>query len=132
MVMRLSATLQQFLLIALKNLRSQTKSITSQTKLYIYSIHGFWLHKEEVSFVSSDDLDNIYILLDEDNDLEEEVTHLFNEVFLFSSVKKSITNQTLNIFKTSIVIRDNFDRSQVCFPVYQQYGLVCKNTLLNS
>ena len=40
---------------------------------------------EEASFVSLDDLDNVSILLDDDNDLEEEITHLFNEVFLFSS-----------------------------------------------
>ena len=32
---------------------------------------------EEASFVSLDDLDNITILSEEDNDLEEEITHLF-------------------------------------------------------
>ena len=45
-------------------------------------------HKE-ASFVSLDNLDNIFILLDEDNDLEEEITLLINEVFLFSSLKKT-------------------------------------------
>ena len=38
---------------------------------------------EEASFVSLDDLDNISISLDEDNDLVEEITHLFYEIFLF-------------------------------------------------
>ena len=35
---------------------------------------------EEALFVYLDDLDNISILLDEDDDLEEEITDLFNEV----------------------------------------------------
>ena len=45
---------------------------------------------EEASFSSLDELSNITILLDEDNDLEEEITHLFNEVdiFIFKSDKK--------------------------------------------
>ena len=38
---------------------------------------------EEASFVSLDDLDSISILLDKDNYLEEEITHLFNEVSNF-------------------------------------------------
>ena len=38
---------------------------------------------EEASFVSLDNLDNISVLLDEDIDLEEEITHLFNEVTIF-------------------------------------------------
>ena len=33
---------------------------------------------EKASFVSLNDLDNISILLEVDNDLEEEITHLFN------------------------------------------------------
>ena len=33
--------------------------------------------REEASFVSLDDLDNISILLDEHNDLEKEITLLF-------------------------------------------------------
>ena len=47
-------------------------------------------HKE-ASIVSLDNLNNISILLDEDNDLEEEITHLFNEVsnFLFKFEKKT-------------------------------------------
>ena len=45
---------------------------------------------DEASFVSLDDLDNISILLDEGNDLEEEISHLFNEVstFIFKFEKK--------------------------------------------
>ena len=74
---------------------------------------------EEASFISSDDLDNISISLDEDNDLEEEITHLFNEeVFLYSSLKnKNTTNQALNILETCTIIQGNFERFQVCFLV---------------
>ena len=43
--------------------------------MYIANMASGWTH-EEVSFVSLDDLDNISIVLDEDNDLEEEITHL--------------------------------------------------------
>ena len=70
----------------------------SQTKLIVYCIHGFGLHIEEAWFVFLDDLDNISILLDEGNDLVKKNTNLFNEVFLFSSLKKTI-NQALNILK---------------------------------
>ena len=53
---------------------------------------------EEASFVSLDDLDNISILLDKDNDLEEEITHSFNEVSIFVfKFKKSTTGQVLSI-----------------------------------
>ena len=45
---------------------------------------------EEASFESLDDLDpcldNISTLLDEYNDLEEEIIHLFNEEFSFSDL----------------------------------------------
>ena len=52
------------------------------------------------SFVSLDDLDNVSILLVEDNDLEEEITHLFNEAsVLISKFEKNTTNQALNILK---------------------------------
>ena len=48
-------------------------------------------HKE-ASFVSLGNLDDISILLDEDNDLEEENTHIYiyimKKLFLFSSLKK--------------------------------------------
>ena len=57
--------------------------IKSQTKLHVYCKHGFGLPTEEALFVSSDDLGNISILLNENNDLEEEITHLFNEVSIF-------------------------------------------------
>ena len=46
------------------------KSVTSQTKLHVYCKYGF----EEASFLYFDDLDNISNLLDENNDLEEEIT----------------------------------------------------------
>ena len=93
MVMRLSATSKWFwcLLITLNNLRSQIKSVTSQTKLHICCKHRFGcVQHEEGLFVSLDDLDNISFLLDKDNDLEEENTHLFNEVtiFIFKFEKK--------------------------------------------
>ena len=42
------------------------------------------IHKE-ASFVSLDDLDKISVLLEEDNHLEEEITHLFNEISIFIS-----------------------------------------------
>ena len=47
--------------------------------------------------------------------LEEEITHLFNEVFLFSSLKKNTTNQALNILKTYTVIGGDFERIQSYF-----------------
>ena len=57
-------------------------------------------------FVSLDDLDNISISLNKDNDLEEEITNLFNEVsiFIFKFEKKPTTNQALNILQTYTVI----------------------------
>ena len=52
------------------------------------------------SFVSLHDLDKVSILLVEDNDLEEEITHLFNEAsVLISKFEKNTTNQALNILK---------------------------------
>ena len=50
--------------------------------MYIVNMASGCTH-EEASFVSLDDLDNISILLDEDNGLEEKITHLFNEVSIF-------------------------------------------------
>ena len=46
-------------------------------------------HKES-PFVSLDYLDNIFILLDEGNNLEKDITHLYNEVSisLFKFEKK--------------------------------------------
>ena len=55
-------------------------------------------------FVSLDDLDNISFLSDEDNDLEDEITLLFNKAGIF-------------MYKTCTVIRVNFERFQVCFLV---------------
>ena len=58
---------------------------------------------EEASFESW--LDNISILLEEDNDLEGELTHLFNEVF-FLSLKKQHnqlgSNYTQNMYRNSV------------------------------
>ena len=89
---------------------------------------------EVASFVSSDDLDNISISLDGDNDLEEEITHLFNEVsiFIFKFEKKP-QNQSGSKYTQSMyrVIRGNFERFQVCFLVLQQHGLVWKHNFLN-
>ena len=65
------------------------------------------IHKE-ASFVSLDDLDKISVLLDEDNDLEEEITHLFNEISIFiSKFEKNTANQALNLLKTCALIRGN-------------------------
>ena len=50
--------------------------------IYTANIALSCTHKE-ASFVSLDDLHNISILLDKYNDLEQEITHLFNKVFLF-------------------------------------------------
>ena len=69
-----------------KQLEVAVKSITSQTKLHVYCKYDFGLHAlGSYSFVSLNNLDNISISLDEDNDLEEEITHLFNEVSIFIS-----------------------------------------------
>ena len=51
---------------------------------------------EKASFVSLNDLDNISILLEVDNDLEEEITHLFNPFHatnLFWYLLKTSENQ---------------------------------------
>ena len=42
-----------------------------------FFVNAYSTNALESSFVSLDDLDNISILLHEDNDLEEEITHLF-------------------------------------------------------
>ena len=63
------------------------------------------LHSEEASFVSLDDLDNISIFLEEENDLEEEITNLFNEVS-----NQSGSTYIQNMYR-------NFERFQVCFLV---------------
>ena len=83
--------------------------------MYIVNVASGCTH-EKASFVSLDDLDNISILLDDDNDLEEEITYLFDEL-LFSSLKKVTTNQALNILKTCTVTRGNLERFQACFQV---------------
>ena len=50
--------------------------------MYIVNTASGCTH-EEASFLSLDDLDNISILLDEDSDLEEEITYLFDEISSF-------------------------------------------------
>ena len=50
--------------------------------MYIVNMASGCTHKES-SFISLDYLDNISNLLDEDNDLEEEITHLFTEAKYF-------------------------------------------------
>ena len=66
--------------------------------------------------MSLDDLDNISILLDEDNGLKEEITHLFNEISVFIvKFQKNSTNRGLNILQTGTLIRGNFEQFQVCF-----------------
>ena len=76
-----------------KQLEVAIKSITSQTKLHVYCKYDFGLHTlGSYSFVSLNDLDNISISLDEDNDLEAEITHSFNEVSIFISKFEKIHN----------------------------------------
>ena len=74
---------------------------------------------QEGLFVSSDDLDNISILIDEDKYLDEEITHLFNKVniFTFKFEKKNTINQTLNIRKACTAIQSNFEQFHECFLV---------------
>ena len=55
--------------------------------MYILRMTSGCTHKE-VLFVFLDDLDNISILLDESNDLEEEVSHLFNKKSILKLQKR--------------------------------------------
>ena len=84
--------------------------------MYVLNMASGCTH-EETLFVSSDDLDNSSILLDEDNDLEEESTHLSNEVFLFSSLKKEKKHSQSSSKCTQNMYRNggNLERIQVCF-----------------
>ena len=50
--------------------------------MYIVNRASSYTH-EEALFVSLDDLDNISFLLQQENDSEEEIAHLFNEVSTF-------------------------------------------------
>ena len=67
-------------MIVLINLKSLIKLITSQTELHVYGKHGSACTLEEAL---SDNFAKISILLDKDNDLEEQITHLFDEVNIF-------------------------------------------------
>ena len=62
--------------------------------MYIVNTASGCTH-EEASFLSLDDLDNISILLDEDSDLEEEITYLFDEIssFILKFEKKNKKKQ---------------------------------------
>ena len=85
--------------------------------MYIAKMASGCIHQEGL-FVSSDDLDNISALLDEDKDLKEEIIHLFYIVDIFTfKFEKITTNQTLNILKACTAIQSNFERLQVCFLV---------------
>ena len=71
---------------------------------------------EKASFLSLDGLDNIPILLDEDNDLEEEIIHLFNEISILVFKFEKKNNQSgcqynQNMYRNT----GNFKRFQVCF-----------------
>ena len=70
-------------MIVLINLKSLIKLITSQTELHVYGKHGSACTLEEALSVSLDNFAKISILLDKDNDLEEQITHLFDEVNIF-------------------------------------------------
>ena len=50
--------------------------------MYIVNRASSYTHEEPL-FVSLDDLDNISFLLQQENDSEEEIAHLFNEVSTF-------------------------------------------------
>ena len=53
--------------------------------MYIVNMASSSTHEDD----SLDHLDYISLLLAQDNDLEEEITYVFNEVFLFSSLEKN-------------------------------------------
>ena len=62
--------------------------------------------QEEALFVCLVDLDKISILLDENNDLEEEITHLFGEVSIFISKfekkdNRSSSKYTQNMYRNT-------------------------------
>ena len=67
---------------SLNSLTTQIKLITSQTKLHVNCKHGLGLHTRGI-FVCIFRCLDISNLLDEDNDLEEEIAHLFNEASIF-------------------------------------------------
>ena len=48
---------------------------------------------EDASFVTLNDLENISILLDEDDDLEDEITHLLMKYFFVQVCKKTKQKQ---------------------------------------
>ena len=62
---------------------------------------------EEALFLSLDNFVNISILLDKDNDLEEEITHLFDEVRIFilkfekNETQSTGSKYTKNIYRNT-------------------------------
>ena len=79
--------------------------------MYSFVFTNFAACIEKDSFVSLDDLENI----SEETNLEEEITHLFNEkgIFIFRVLKKQ--NQSGSKYtqiKTCTVILSNFRRFQ--------------------
>ena len=71
-----------------KQLEVANKVNMSQTKLHAYRKHGCCLHTQGNFVCIFRYFDNVFILLDEDNDLEEEFTHLMN-IFIFKFEKKN-------------------------------------------
>lgn len=84
--MRMSVKSKYFLMTALNNLRSRVKLIRHK------------LSCKEASFVSLNNIDSISILLNEDNDLEEETSHLFTELSIFIFKLEERHNQTGSIY----------------------------------
>ena len=65
---------------------------------------------EEPSFACLDDLDNIFILLDKDNDFEEEITQFINEVSIFiSKFEKKHNHSGSKYTQSKAVISGNFE-----------------------
>ena len=88
-----------FSMDSFQQLEVANKVDTSQTKLHVYCKVNMASGKhEDASFVSLDDLENISILLNEDNDLEEETSHLFTELSIFIFKLEERHNQTGSIY----------------------------------
>ena len=71
-----------------KQLEVANKVNMSQTKLHAYRKHGCCLHTQGNFVCIFRYFDNVFIVLDEDNDLEEEFTHLMN-IFIVKFEKKN-------------------------------------------
>ena len=105
-------------LIPLNNLRSQIKSITSETKLHVYCKYGFGLHtRGRELYFYLEVIQTIFLFYQTKIMIQKKNNYLlFNEVIIFIfKFGKHSTNQALNIIKTFTVIPGNFERFQVCF-----------------